>query len=156
MAIAAEIKIAQLETAVHYLAGLLAEGSLVSKYHPETRQEIAEVLELMLAKVDGLPDNVPDNLVQAAVVRAIVGAAENLHVGEAAEKESFLNRQMREVEASASIRGHSLGGWEPVSGEEGVEYQASCRDCGGFVYVSLSGIYDLLLDSCERIRAFSV
>ena len=104
-----------------------------------------------MAKVSGLPDNVPDNLVQAAVVRAIVGATENLHVAETAEKEVFLNRQMREAEAFASIRGHVLTAWEPVSGEQGVEYQASCKDCGGFVYVSLSGTYNLLLDSCERM-----
>ena len=83
--------------------------------------------------------------------RAIVGAAENLHVDEALEKEVFLNRQMREVEAFASIHGHVLTGWEPVSGEEGVEYQVSCQECGGFVYVSLSGTYNLLLDSCERL-----
>ena len=151
MTTSAEVKKMQLETAVHYLAGLLEEGSLVSHYHQETRQEIAEVLELMLAKVSGLPDNVPDNLVQAAVVRAIVGATENLHVAETAEKEVFLNRQMREAEAFASIRGHVLTAWEPVSGEPGVEYQASCKDCGGFVYVSLSGTYNLLLDSCERM-----
>jgi len=143
-----EVKKMQLETAVHYLAGLLEEGSLVQQYDQNTRQEIAEVLELMLTKVSGLPENVPDNLVHAAVVRAIVGAAENLHVG---EKEIFLNRQMREVEAFASIHGHVLTGWEPVSGEQGVEYQASCQECGGFVYVSLSGTYNLLLDSCERV-----
>jgi hypothetical protein len=147
----AEIKKTQLTTAVHYLAGLLAEGSLVSHYEPDTRREIAEVLELMLHKVDGLPDNVPENLVQAAVVRAIVGATETLHVAEALERESLLNRQMREVEAFASIHGHVLAAWEPVSGEQGVEYQVSCQNCGGFVYVSLSGIYNLLLDSCERI-----
>lgn len=148
MTTSAEVKKMQLETAVHYLAGLLEEGSLIKQYDPHTRREIAEVLELMLVKVGGLPENVPDNLVHAAVVRAIVGAAENLHVG---EKEVFLNRQMREVEAFASIHGHVLTGWEPVSGEEGVEYQASCQECGGFVYVSLSGTYNLLLDSCERM-----
>lgn len=147
----AEVKKTQLETAVHYLASLLEEGSLVQQYDRNTRQEIAEVLELMLTKVNGLPENVPDNLVQAAVVRAIVGAAETLHLTETLEKEVFLNRQMREVEAMASIRGHVLSKWEPVSGEEGVEYQASCQECGGFVYVSLSGTYNLLLDSCERV-----
>jgi len=151
MTTSAEVKRTQLGTAVYYLAGLLEEGSLVPQYDPNTRQEIAEVLELMLAKVGGLPENVPDNLVQAAVVRSIVGAAENLHVDEALEKEVFLNRQMREVEAFASIHGHVLTGWEPVSGEEGVEYQVSCQECGGFVYVSLSGTYNLLLDSCERL-----
>ncbi len=148
MTMLAEVKRTQLVTAVHYLAGLLEEGSLVSQYHADTRREIAEVLELLLEKVDGLPDNVPDNLVQAAVVRAIVGAADKLHFD---EKEAFLNRQMREVEAFASVHGHTLSRWEPVSGEEGVEYQASCQACGGFVYVSLSGIYNLLLNSCERV-----
>lgn len=147
----AEVKKEQLATAVHYLAGLLEEGSLIGHYDRNTRREIAEVLELMLQKVEGLPDNVPDHLVQAAVVRAIVGAKETLHVDEALERESLINRQMREVEAFASIHGHVLTGWEPVSGEQGVEYQVSCQNCGGFVYVSLSGTYNLLLDSCERI-----
>ena len=144
----ADIELDHLKTAVHYFVGLLEEGSLVKNYDPNTREEIAEVLELMLEKVAGLPAEVPENLVQASVVRSIVGAAERLRQQESA---AFFSRQMREAEAAASIHGHSLSDWEQVSGEEGVEYQAVCTECGGFIYVSLSGTYNLLLDSCERV-----
>lgn len=144
----AEIELTQLKTAVHYFVGLLEEGSLVKNYDASTRDEIAVVLELLIEKVEGLPIEVPENLVQAAVVRSIVGAAERLRLQ---ESEAFFSRQTREAEAVASIHGHTLSAWEQVSGEGGVEYQAACQDCGGFVYVSLSGIYNLLLDSCERV-----
>jgi hypothetical protein len=148
MSKSADVELAQLKTAVHYFVGLLEEGSLVKNYDSSTRDEIAEVLELMLEKVEGLPDEVPEHLVQAAVVRSIVGAAERLRLQ---ESEAFFSRQMREAEAAASIHGHILTDWEQVPGEEGVEYQAACKECGGFVYVSLSGTYNLLLDSCERV-----
>lgn len=148
MSKSAEIELAQLKTAVHYFVGLLEEGSLVKNYDSATRDEIAGVLELLVEKVEGLPDEVPENLVQAAVVRSIVGAAERLR---RQESEDFFVRQMREAEAAASIHGHTLSDWEQVPGEEGVEYQAACQDCGGFIYVSLSGTYNLLLDSCERV-----
>lgn len=148
MSKSAEVELAQLKTAVHYFVGLLEEGSLVKNYDSNTRDEIAEVLELMIEKVEDLPEEVPENLVQAAVVRSIVGAAERLRLQ---ESEDLFTRQMREAEAAASIHGHTLSDWEQVPGEEGVEYQASCKDCGGFIYVSLSGTYNLLLDSCERV-----
>ena len=148
MSKSAEIELAQLKTAVHYFVGLLEEGSLVKKYDIATREEIAEVLELMLEKVEGLPDAVPENLVQASVVRSIVGAAERLRLQ---ESEAFFSRQMREAEAAASIHGHALSEWEQMPGAEGIEYQAACKACGGFIYVSLSGTYNLLLDSCERV-----
>jgi hypothetical protein len=148
MSKSAAVELEQLKTAVRYLVGLLEEGSLVKNYDDGTREELAEVLDMLLDKVHGLPENVPENLVQAAVVRSIVGAAERLRK---VETEAFLARHMREAAAAASIHGHTLSDWEQVSGEEGVEYQASCRDCGGFVYVSLSGTYNLLLDSCERV-----
>ena len=144
----AEIELAQLKTAVHYFVGLLEEGSLVKNYDSATRDEIAQVLELMLEKVEGLPDEVPENLVQASVVRSIVGAAERLRLQ---ESEAFFSRQMREAEAAASIHGHILSEWEQVPGAGGIEYQAACTACGGFIYVSLSGTYNLLLDSCERV-----
>lgn len=144
----ADVELAQFKTAVHYFVGLLEEGSLVKNYDASTRDEIAVVLELLIEKVEGLPVEVPENLVQAAVVRSIVGAAERLRLQ---ESEAFFARQMREADATASIHGHTLSGWEQVTGEEGVEYQAACQNCGGFVYVSLSGTYNLLLDSCERV-----
>ena len=144
----ANIELAQLKTAVHYFVGLLEEGSLVKNYDSATRDEIAEVLELMIEKVEGLPDEVPENLVQASVVRSIVGAAERLRLQ---ESEALFSRQMREAEAAASIHGHTLSDWEQLPGTEGIEYQAACKDCDGFIYVSLSGTYNLLLDSCERV-----
>lgn len=148
MSKSANVELAQLKTAVHYFVGLLEEGSLVKNYDANTRDEIAEVLELMIGKVQDLPEEVPENLVQAAVVRSIVGAAERLRLQ---ESEDFFSRQMREAEAAASIHGHTLSDWKQVSSEEGVEYEAACKDCGGFIYVSLSGTYNLLLDSCERV-----
>ena len=105
MSKSAEIELAQLKTAVHYFVGLLEEGSLVKNYDSATRDEIAQVLELMLEKVEGLPDEVPENLVQASVVRSIVGAAERFRLQ---ESEAFFSRQMREAEAAASIHGHIL------------------------------------------------
>ncbi|MBE2222779.1 MAG: hypothetical protein IAF02_14635 [Anaerolineae bacterium] len=148
MSKSADVELAQLKTAVHYFVSLLEEGSLVKSYDASARNEIAQVLELILEKVEGLPDEVPEHLVQAAVVRSIVGAAERLRLQ---ESEAFFSRQMREAEAAASIHGHILVDWEQVPGEEGVEYQAACQKCGGFIYVSLSGTYNLLLDSCERV-----
>lgn len=145
----AEIELAHLRKAIRYLVGLLEEGSLVTNYDANTRIEIAEVLDLMVDKVEDLPEEVPDNLVQAAVVRAIVGAAERLRKQETT---IFFSRQMREAEAVASIHGHSLSGWEQVVSEEGVEFQAACQACGGFIYVTRSGAYNLLLDSCERVK----
>ncbi len=148
MSNSAEIELTQLKTAVHYFISLLEEGSLVKNYDETTRNEIAQVLDLLVEKVGGLPEGVPENLVQAAVVRAIVGAAERLRQQ---ETDARFTRQMREVEASASIHGHTLGEWEQGLGEEGVEFQISCQECGGFVYVTRSGIYNLLLGSCERV-----
>ncbi|MFO7683576.1 MAG: hypothetical protein R6X34_26380 [Chloroflexota bacterium] len=145
----AEIELMHLKKAIRYLVGLLEEGSLVTNYDTNTRIEIAEVLDLMADKVEDLPEEVPDNLVQAAVVRAIVGAAERLRKQETAV---FFSRQMREAEAIASIHGHMLSGWEQVASDEGVEFQAACKECGGFIYVTRSGAYNLLLDSCERVK----
>ncbi|HEX6383321.1 MAG TPA: hypothetical protein VF177_01505 [Anaerolineae bacterium] len=77
----AEVELAQLKEALTYPVGLLQEGSLMERYHDETRDEIADVLWHLMA----------------------------------------------------------------------MEYQATCAGCGGFVYVSHSSTYDLLLDDCERI-----
>lgn len=146
----AEVELTQLKEALTYLVGLLQEGSLLERYHEETRDEIADVLWHLMAKVEGLPEGVPKRLVQAAAVRAVIEATEKRSEGEKEEKQAMLARHMREAEASASIRGHSLSEWELVPGSD-MEYQATCAGCGGFVYVSHSSTYDLLLDDCERI-----
>lgn len=150
MSKAAEVELAQLKEALTYLVGLLQEGSLVERYHEGTREELADVLWHLLSKVEGLPEGVPKRLVQAAAVRAVIEATEMRREDAREEKQAALARHMREAEASASVRGHSLGEWEPVPGSD-MEYQATCAGCGGFVYVSYSSTYDLLLDDCERI-----
>ncbi|MCZ7669639.1 MAG: hypothetical protein M5U34_21915 [Chloroflexi bacterium] len=66
MSNSAEIELTQLKTAVHYFISLLEEGSLVKNYDETTRNEIAQVLDLLVEKVGGLPEGVPENLVQAA------------------------------------------------------------------------------------------
>lgn len=151
MSKSAEIELQQLKTAVTYFIGILEEGSLVPRYHPETREEIAGVLQQLVAKVEGLPESVPENLVQAAAVRAIVEAAEKYIRARQAEQQESLARHMREAEVSASIHGHSLGLWEKLGGSD-LEYQATCENCGGFVYVSHDSTYNLLLETCERVR----
>jgi len=148
---APENELTQLKTAVRYLIGLLEEGSLVMRYHKKTREEIAEVLRHLLQKVAGLPDEVPENLVQATAVRAIVEASDKYNHLQMSEKEEMLARYTREAEVNASIHGHRLGPWEQVPGSE-MEYQATCLNCGGFVYVSHDSKYNLLLESCERIH----
>ncbi len=145
-----DLRLQHLELALNYFIGLLEEGSLVPRYHEDTRKEIADALYHLLQKVDGLPDDVPDNLVQASAVRAIVEAAESYNKVEMVERKEQLALHMREEEAAASIHGHVLTEWEIVSGSD-MEYQASCINCGSFVYVSHSSKYNLLLDLCERI-----
>ncbi len=145
-----EMKLEQLKSALRYLGSLLEEGSLVDRYHKQTREEIASVLRLLVEKVDDLPLNVPENLVQATAVRSIIGASEKANMAELEAKQEHLERHQREVEASASIQGHLLSGWERVKGS-GMEYQATCTVCGGFVYVSDTSVYNLLLDDCQRL-----
>jgi hypothetical protein len=142
-----EVELSQLKTALNYLAGLLEEGSLVGQYDEATREEIGTVLRLLLDKVEGLPQGIPEHLVQATAVRAIVGAAETV----SAKEEQSLERHMREAEMAASLGGHTLSEWERVS-EFDMEYQATCQDCGGFVYVSHASIYNLLLEGCTRAQ----
>lgn len=151
MSKSAETELRQLKTAVNYLIGILEEGSLVPRFHVETREEIAGVLRHLLTKVEGLPDAVPENLVQAAAVRAIVEAGEKYNREKLAEQRESLARHMREAEVAASIHGHDLGTWEPLAGSD-MEYQATCQNCGGFVYVSHDSTYNLLLETCERVR----
>lgn len=143
-------KLEQLRSALHFLVSLLEEGSLVERYEKDTREEIAGVLRLLVEKVDDLPLEVPSNLVHAAAVRAIIGASEKSHLAEVADRREKLERNQREVEASASIQGHVLGEWEQVKGSE-MEHQATCQVCGGFVYVSDNSVYNLLLDDCQRL-----
>jgi hypothetical protein len=143
-------KLEQLKGALHYLVSLLEEGSLVERYDKDTREELASVLRLLVEKVDDLPLEVPENLVQATAVRAIIGASEKSHMAEIANRRDKLERNQREVEASASIQGHLLGEWEQVKGSE-MEHQATCQVCGGFVYVSDNSVYNLLLDDCQRL-----
>ncbi len=143
-------KLEQLRSALHFLVSLLEEGSLVDRYDKDMREEFASVLRLLVEKVDDLPLEVPENLVHATAVRAIIGASEKSHLAEMADKRDKLERNQREVEASASIQGHLLGEWERVKGSE-MENQATCQVCGGFVYVSDSSVYNLLLDDCQRM-----
>ncbi len=145
-----QTKLAQLELALHYLVSVLEEGSLVERYDKETRESLADVLRLLVEKVNDLPLNVPDNLVQATAVRSIIGASEQANMAEMASRREQLERRQREVEASASIQGHLLGDWEQVKGSD-MEFQATCQVCGGFVYVSDNSVYNLLLDICQRL-----
>ncbi len=145
-----DIHLNHLESALNYFIGLLEDGELVPRYDEDTRKEIADALYHLMKKVADLPDDVPENLVQATAVRAIVEAQETFNKMEQADRAEQLSLNMREEEASASIHGHVLTEWEVVSGSD-MEYQASCRNCGGFVYVSHSSKYNLLLDSCERV-----
>jgi hypothetical protein len=147
----AEIELAQLKTAVNYLIGLLEDGSLIARYDKATRIELAVALNHLLHKVEDLPDAVPERLVQAAAVRAIIEASEGYYTAAQAELQENLELHMRQVEATASIHGHLLTAWEQVSGSD-LEVQASCKTCGGFVYVSYSSTYNLLLDTCERVH----
>lgn len=146
-----EIELKQLKTAVRYLIGLLEEGSLVPRYEEATRKEISVVLQHLLHKVEGLPEGVPENLVQGTAVRALVEAAAEHDESAHQEQADSLERQMCEAEAWASIHGHQLEPWEQVTGSV-MEYQTSCESCGGFVYVSYNSSYNLLLETCERIK----
>jgi hypothetical protein len=136
---------------MRYLIGLLEEGSLVPRFDAVTRKEIGQVLHHLLHKVEGLPEGVPDNLVQGTAVRALVEAATEHDEAAQQEQADSLERQLFEAEAWASIHGHQLEPWEQVTGSV-MEYQTSCEKCGGFVYVSHNSSYNLLLETCERIK----
>lgn len=151
MTTSAESELKHLKTAVRYLIGLLEDGSLVPRYDEATRQEIGLVLQHLMHKVEGLPDGVPENLVQGTAVRALVEAASDHDETTQQEHTDSLERQLCEAEAWASIHGHRLEAWEQVTGSV-MEYQTSCEQCGGFVYVSFNSSYNLLLETCERIK----
>ena len=146
-----ETELQHLKTAVRYLIGLLEEGSLVPRYDVETRQEIAVALQQLLHKVEGLPDGVPENLVQGTAVRAVIEAATKHDEAMQQEQADALERRKLEAEAWASIHGHVLEPWEQVVGSL-LEYQTNCELCGGFVYVNHDSSYNLLLETCERIK----
>ena len=146
-----ETELKHLKTAVRYVISLLDEGSLVPRYDVSTRREIAVVLQHLLHKVEGLPEGVPDNLVMGTAVRALVEAAAEHDAATRQEQTAALERQMCEAEAWASIHGHQLEPWEQVTGSS-MEYQTSCEACGGFIYVSHNSNYNLLLETCERIK----
>lgn len=143
-----EVALAQLKTAVSYLADLLEEGSLVERYDPETRQEMATVLRLLLQKSAGLPAVAPERLVQATAVRAIIGAAADPPAQEAREGQRA--RHMREAATAAGLGGHDLGPWQPVSAADpsDMEMMATCQNCAGVVYVNYASSYRLLADEC--------
>lgn len=147
----AEEELAQLKTAVRYFIGLLEDGTLIGRYDTATRSEIAVALNHLLHKVESLPVQVPERLMQAAAVRAIIEAAEAYDKAARQETEEMVELHMRQVEAAATVRGHVLGVWEQVPSTN-LEYQISCVNCGGFVYISHKNIYNLLLDSCERVH----
>lgn len=147
----AEEALAQLKTAVSYFIGLLEDGTLIGRYDATTRSEIAMALTHLLHKVETLPANVPERLMQAAAVRAIIEAAEAYDKAAKLETEEAIALHMRQVEAAATVRGHVLGVWEQVPSTQ-LEYQISCLNCAGFVYISHKNIYNLLLDSCERVH----
>lgn len=147
----AETELKHLKMAVRYLIGLLEEGSLVPRFEVTTRKEIGMVLQHLLHKVEGLPDGVPENLVMGTAVRALVEAASEYDAASQQEQADALDRQMCEAEAWASIHGHQLEKWEQVAGSS-MEYQTSCEACGGFIYVSHNSSYNLLLETCERIK----
>lgn len=151
MSNSAETELKHLKMAIRYLVGLLEEGSLIPRYDEATRQEIGMVLQHLLHKVEGLPEGVPENLVLTTAVRAIVEAASEHDDAAQQEQTDSLERQMCEAEAWASIHGHQLEPWEQVAGSA-MEYQTSCETCGGFVYVSYNSSYNLLLETCERIK----
>ncbi len=145
----ARVELAQLKQAIDYLANVLEEGSLVEHFEASTREEIAAVLQLLLTNVSGLPANVPDNLVEAAAVRAIIGAAEKAVAIGQQESHEQLYHDMRQAEVAAELRGHCLGDWQQVGdAETGPEYEAVCQACGGVTYVNSSIAYSLLPESC--------
>lgn len=151
MSKSADVELAHLKTAIKYLIGLLEDGTLIARYDKATRVEIGIALNHLLHKVEDLPVNVPERLVQAAAVRSIIEASEGYYAAAQMEMQENLELHMRQAEAGASIHGHTLSEWERVSGSD-LEYQATCKMCGGFVYVSHNSTYNLLLDMCERVH----
>lgn len=144
MSKSAQTELEQLKVAIDFLAGLLEEGSLVDRYHRETREEIAAALRHLVHKVEGLPEGVPSQLVESTAVRAIVDASEAYIQSVQTERSSRLEKRMREAEMSARFRGFVLNEWEQIGPWE---YQASSDTCEGFIYVNPDSTYDLLVKS---------
>lgn len=150
MAKSTEVKVEQLETAVAYLAWVFEEGSLVAHYSPHLRREIALILNILLDKVNGLPDEVPRHLVQAAAVRAIVNANEKMNEGNGTNSHADLEQNMRKAELKVGVQGHMLGEWQPTSTADGeTEYEATCKYCGGIVYANQVSFYTFMTDECD-------
>lgn len=134
-------KYEQLKTAVSFLSAMLEEGSLVARYQKETREEIADVLRIVVEKVEGLPEGCPQQLVESVAVRAIVDASEIFRRDEESIKRNKIEKRMREAEMAARLKGLELNQWEQIGAWE---YQSSCEGTEGFVYVTPESTYDLL------------
>jgi len=149
----AEIELEQLKAAVDYLASVLEEGSLVAHYDSPMREEVADILRLLLKKVVGLPAGVPEHLVQAATIRAIIGAADCAQQELYREDSDKLRHNMRQAEVVASLQGHTLGPWQPsLDPDAEQEFFAVCLECGGSVNVSPHSTYDLLTDHNDKMN----
>lgn len=150
MAKSPEVGLEQLQTAVAYLAWVFEEGSLVAHYDEALRRELSYILNTLLEKVDGLPDEIPRHLVQAAAVRAIVSAADKMNEGDVDTSHADLEQNMRKAELKVGVQGHTLSDWQPTSTADGeMEYEATCKYCGGVVYANQLSFYTFMTDDCD-------
>ncbi len=131
----------QLKTSLTFLSAMLEEGSLVRRYHKETREEFADVIRILIEKVEGLPEGCPHQLIESTAVRAIIDASEEYRKEEDTVKRKQIEKRMREAEMSARIKGFELNEWEQIGAWE---YQSSCKEAEGFVYVTPESTYDLI------------
>lgn len=131
----------QLKASILFLSAMLEEGSLVARYQKETREEIGDVLRLLIEKVDGLPSGVPQQLVEATAVRAIIDASEKYRQSEDDIKSQKIEKRMREAEMAARLKGLELSQWEQIGQWE---FQSSAKEGEGFVYVTPDSTFDLL------------
>ncbi|MEM7336773.1 MAG: hypothetical protein AAF490_32170 [Chloroflexota bacterium] len=131
----------KLKTSLTFLSAMLEEGSLVRRYHKETREELADVLRILIEKVEGLPDGCPQQLIESTAVRAIIDASEEYRKGEEEVKMKQIEKRMREAEMSARIKGFELNEWEQIGAWE---FQSSSKEVEGFVYVTPESTYDLI------------
>ncbi len=147
----AEIELAQLKAAVDYLASVFEEGSLAAQYDPTMRAQVADILRLLLKKVSDLPEGIPEHLVQAAAVRALIGATDERVEALYNEDSEKLRHNMHQARVAATLQGHTLGPWQPRS-DPGVdqEFFAVCQGCGGIVNVNPHSTTDLMTDHAAR------
>lgn len=131
----------QLKSSILFLSAMLEEGSLVARYEKETREELADVLRLLVDKVSGLPEGTPKQLVEATAVRAIIDASEKFRQTESDDKRKKIERRMREAEMAARLKGLELNEWEQIGAWE---FQSTASDGEGFVYVTPDSTFDLL------------